>query len=661
MKGYQYILSFVLLFDVSNHSFADDAKPALEWPFYGKDHHNTAYNKDEAKISPKNVSHLKVKWIYLTTPDGQSGPTGVPGSIVATPSFKEGVLYFPDWAGFLHAVDAKTGKAKWKKSFIDDYSNDPKMKGLQISVSRNTPAIADDKLILGGALIPNNAYEPRKSGAVLIAVSRKDGSLIWSTQLDDHPFAVVTQSPIVVDGIIYVGVSGAPESATKIFGASVGPVQVPETNDIWRCCTFRGSMLALDVSTGKIKWKTYTLQVPDPKQADIEKDWRKRPSGSQTSYSGNSVWGNTAVVDKERGSVYIATGQTHMLPNSIIPGFPSYVNFPLNQLVEGNYSTGIIALDTKDGHIKWHRSFGKTATGLDAWNACCIGPLVGTMSALSYCPNIINTHYLNRDFVMNVLFVMPFSSKRNEAIPNKNYHFEPFPLANPGLNGPLAFDQDFAQGPMLIKNIKMPDDKIRDLLIIAQKSGWARALDPDTGETIWATFEGPGGLEGHGWGGATDGKSVYLSNSNVAPSIYFTILDDKRVTKSSYWSALDVTTGKILWENPEPDLDGPKSFLNMFLGNPAGRTGPITLANGVVFAGAKDKAGTFVAMDSKTGRVLWTYSTAKNSPNGYSAINSRPAIVDGIVYWGAGCITPSGFSVDDQSHNRLYAFEIPDN
>lgn len=632
----------------------DDNVPGL-WRFYGKNIHNTSYPIFENTITPKNAGQLKVKWIYKTVPDGDLGPTGLGGSVTATPSVANGIVYFPDYAGNLHAVNAKTGTAVWVKNLVTDYSNNPKMKGLKVAYSRTTPAIVDDKLIIGCAPTAN-AFEVSKNGAVLMAVSQADGSLLWSTQLDDHPLARITQSPVVFNGTIYVGVSGGPESAVELT-SGVGPTPVPGTNDTWSCCSFRGSFLAVDVNTGKIKWKTYTLSVPDPTQAAIEKDWRKRPTGPDKSYSGASVWGSSPVIDIARNTVYIGTGQTHNIPNQKIAGFPSTTTFPLNKIVSGNYSAAIIALDMTTGKIKWAKNFGKVDGGLDAWNASCVGPLLGNTNFMGYCPNTVFSNYTDPNY-QNIALTMPFSSSQNVAIPNQTFNYEPFPLSNPGLNGPAAFDHDFAQAPMLVKQVKMPNGKYQDLLIAAQKSGWARALNPDTGATIWATFEGPGGSEGgHEWGSATDGKRVYLANNNVFSGPYFTQLADGSTTIYPYWSALDLSTGKILWENPNPtNLTGISPLGGTA---PASRTGAVTVANGVVFAGARDTSGTMVAMDASNGNILWTYQTGPNSPTGHSSINSRPAVVNGAVYWGAGSL--SGFFSYDPNlgHNRFYAFEIP--
>ena len=80
-----------------------------------------------------------------------------------------------------------------------------------------------------------------------MAVSKKTGDLIWSTKIEEHSAAIVTQSPIIFGNRVYVGVS----SIERLFAAD------PD----YPCCTFRGSVVALDVNTGEIIWKTYT--VPD--------------------------------------------------------------------------------------------------------------------------------------------------------------------------------------------------------------------------------------------------------------------------------------------------------------------------------------------------------------------------------------------------------------
>ena len=81
----------------------------------------------------------------------------------------------------------------------------------------------------------------------LLALNRLNGQLLWKTQLDSHPLAVLTQSPVVFNGVIYTGVSSVEEAAAA--------------NPAYPCCTFRGSFMAVNANTGQILWKTYT--TPD--------------------------------------------------------------------------------------------------------------------------------------------------------------------------------------------------------------------------------------------------------------------------------------------------------------------------------------------------------------------------------------------------------------
>ena len=55
-----------------------------------------------------------------------------------------------------------------------------------------------------------------------------------------------------------------------------------------------------------------------------------------------------------------------------------------------------------------------------------------------------------------------------------------------------------------------------------QKSGQYWALDPDTGEVVWVTKAGPGGvLGGLIWGSAVDGERIYVANGNTADGLQF--------------------------------------------------------------------------------------------------------------------------------------------
>ena len=75
---------------------------------------------------------------------------------------------------------------------------------------------------------------------------------LWTTHVDDHASAGVTGSPVAHDGRLFVGVQGLSEEGRGSTGG-------------YPCCTFRGSLVALDVSTGQQLWKTYTIDETAPR------------------------------------------------------------------------------------------------------------------------------------------------------------------------------------------------------------------------------------------------------------------------------------------------------------------------------------------------------------------------------------------------------------
>nr|WP_316641649.1 PQQ-binding-like beta-propeller repeat protein [uncultured Roseateles sp.] len=285
------------------------------WPSAGQNLSNTRYQNQSGGISVQTVGGLTQKWVFTTG-----------GDVSATPAVDATRVYFPDWAGNLYAVDRKTGKEIWKVSL-------PAITGEARDKARATPAIAGEKLIIGtqGGRIAGGGQ-----GGKLLALNKNTGALIWSTQLDTHYAAIITQSATVHGDRVFVGVASMEEALAGIVGF---------------CCSFRGSQLALNVDTGAILWKTYV--VPD-------------------GYTGGAIWGSSPAVDVRRGQVYIATGNNYSIPDSarscvIAAGTDS--NAVRACLAADNYFDAVLALDIKTGAIRW----GTKALPADTWIAACIG------------------------------------------------------------------------------------------------------------------------------------------------------------------------------------------------------------------------------------------------------------------------------------------------
>jgi len=264
------------------------AQSAKDWPMAGQNPHNTRSAADEHAIGLNNAMQLAPRWSLETD-----------GNVSATPTVVDGVVYVPDFGGTLWAVDAANGQVKWHKK-VSDYS------GVPNDASRTSPAYWKGTLVIGqGTQITNNP-----TGAYMLGIKAEDGSPVWRTQVDTDPTAIITSSPVVDDGVIYVGVSSRAEALKD----------KP---------TFRGSVVALDATSGKVLWKTYMV-----------------PEG----YTGGSVWGNTAAVDHQTGLLYITTGNNFSVPEGICR-FPGQGNCKADE--PANHIDSFVALDLKTGKIAW--------------------------------------------------------------------------------------------------------------------------------------------------------------------------------------------------------------------------------------------------------------------------------------------------------------------
>src|SRR5215472_9953738 len=121
----------------------------------------------------------------------------------------------------------------------------------------------------------------------MLAVNRTTGAPLWSVLVDSNPASEITGSPTVYNGVAYVGVSSHEEGLATQPG--------------YKCCTFRGAVVALDASTGKILWKTYT--VPSNNGGG--------DSNKPGYYTGGAVWGSSPVVDPATGMLYVSTGNDY--------------------------------------------------------------------------------------------------------------------------------------------------------------------------------------------------------------------------------------------------------------------------------------------------------------------------------------------------------------
>lgn len=304
------------------------------WPSAGQNLSNTRHQNQDGGIGVNNASRLAVKWTYTTA-----------GDVSATPAVDATKVYFPDWAGELYAVDRRSGQLVWKASI-------PAASGVPFDKARSTPVVAGDQLIVGtqgSILVPGGA-----PGGKMISFDKNTGAVRWVTTLDTHPAAIVTQSAVVHDRRVFVGVSSQEEALAGL---------VPG----YPCCSFRGSMLALNLDTGAILWKTYMV-----------------PPG----YSGGAIWGSTPAVDPKRGQLYIATGNNYSVPPDVlacVAAAGSDTEAIKACIAPDDYFDAVVALNLATGAVRWSTA----ALPYDAWTVSCI-PFLGDGSN---CPEPAGPDY----------------------------------------------------------------------------------------------------------------------------------------------------------------------------------------------------------------------------------------------------------------------------
>jgi len=441
---------------------AGTAALAADWPTAGRDLENSRYQADEKAITTKTVGGLKLHWSIDTS-----------GDVTANPAVDGDFLYFPDSAGFLYKVNRSNGNLVWKKP-ISDYT------GIAGDFARATPAVAGDLLILGnqsGKFLGPALGQPNPQPARVFAVNKNTGAPVWSTQVDDTPLSFITHSAVVANGTAFVGTASNEELVAAF---------VPKMYWQWQ---FRGSVSALDVTTGKVKWKTYMV-----------------PNG----YYGGAVWGSTGAIDLKSNQFFVATGNNYAVPQDVLDCI-SGGGDAAGCSAADNLFDSIVALDLTTGAIRW------ASRGLssDNWNVSC------GLNAPGF-----------------VVAPGPFFPGVYDNCPN----------ANPATAGP---DYDFAQGPMWLGGgLVGAGQKSGRFWALDHKTGqlaWVTQVAPGgvTGGLQWGSA-----TDGNRIFVAVS-NSGPSTNSGGRGAADWT-LKDGSTTKAGGWAALDRKTGQILWTAPDP-------------------------------------------------------------------------------------------------------------
>ena len=239
-----------------------DSGPA--WNGWGVDIANTRNQPAQhAGLNAEDIPKLTLKWAfgYPNASSAQSQPAVVGGR-----------LFVASQRGEVYALDAKTGCKHW----------------MYEAQSGVRSAISIARIDEGRSVVFFGDFN-----AHVYALDAETGIELWSVEVDDHEGARITGAPVLYDGRLYVPVSSSEE----------GLAADPE----YACCTFRGSVVALESATGKRVWKSYLIpDEPRPRGRNPEGLFLWGPAGA-------AVW-SAPTIDPGRQLVYVATGNAYTEP-----------------------------------------------------------------------------------------------------------------------------------------------------------------------------------------------------------------------------------------------------------------------------------------------------------------------------------------------------------
>jgi polyvinyl alcohol dehydrogenase (cytochrome) len=252
---------------------------AGDWPSMGLDASSSRF-QPRPGLRARDVPKLTVKWAFAMPGGGQPVVIG-------------DYLFMTNRAGKFYALDAESGCVHW---------------AVEGTPARATPTVVRSAISTSGWMAIVG------TGRSVRALDAQSGKEIWhSEQLESHTASNISGAPAVTAQQVFVPFSSGEE----------GLAAQPD----YACCSFRGSLVALDLRTGQRQWQTYTIsEPPHPLRANTNGVTMQGPAGG-------AIWA-APTADPKRGLVYVVTGDSYT-----------------DARTDG--TDAIIAIDMKTGSIRW--------------------------------------------------------------------------------------------------------------------------------------------------------------------------------------------------------------------------------------------------------------------------------------------------------------------
>ena len=277
-----------------------DPRAGPLWNGWGPGIENThVQSAEQARLTAEQVPHLHLKWAF-GFPDATSA--------WAQPTIAAGRLYVGSQNGTVYALDATSGCVMWTFAAQG---------GVRASISigpRLHPGSAQQGFGKAASRPAGYAAYFSDQKGFVYALDAATGRQLWIRKVDDHPLVRLTGSPTLYGDRLFV-----PTSSYEEGGKPPG----------YACCTFRGSIVALNAQDGEIVWKSYTIpEEPHLLRAYADGTELRGPSGG-------AIW-SAPTIDVKRGALYVGVGNTysgHAQPTT----------------------DAVLALDLKTGKMRWAR------------------------------------------------------------------------------------------------------------------------------------------------------------------------------------------------------------------------------------------------------------------------------------------------------------------
>jgi polyvinyl alcohol dehydrogenase (cytochrome) len=262
------------------------------WNGFGRDLEGSRFHPDPG-IRAADVPRLRLRWAF-----------GLDGGIHGQPTIVGDRVFVSSVPGQLYSIDAETGCVFW--SYLTAAGDLNWGAGSRATVTVGpVPSLGEGRY---AAYIGDDH-------SFVHAIDAVSGRQLWRTRIETHPGSRVTGSPVLHDGVLFVPVSSLEEAAAG--------------GDNYECCTFRGSIVALDAGTGDILWKSYSIpEEPRPTRLNAAGAQMYGPAGA-------AIW-STPTIDRDRGLLYATTGNSYT--EISVPG-----------------ANAVLAFDLASGDLRWAR------------------------------------------------------------------------------------------------------------------------------------------------------------------------------------------------------------------------------------------------------------------------------------------------------------------